>query len=140
MLHNNTLSVFIRLNMVLILGLSPTFTCVAATAYRWTDAAGQEHYGDRPPAGSVPKIIIPGAEAHEQTGSTGLRPGERVRLDAIKQRQQEYQRRARSARSHTDRQRRQHAQQCKDHRQQLKSVRGPDAYKEHARFLRNNCW
>src|SRR5512143_4347990 len=57
-------------------------TAAQAQVYKWTDAAGQVHYGDRPPA-QVPteqiEIIPPPADST----AAGLRPGERQLLQNI---------------------------------------------------------
>jgi hypothetical protein len=53
-----------------------------AEIYRWTDASGQVHFGDRPPPGS--ELIGTDTESGIAAGD-GLRPGERALLKQIEQ-------------------------------------------------------
>ncbi|MFO1428569.1 MAG: DUF4124 domain-containing protein [Candidatus Competibacteraceae bacterium] len=57
-------------------------TATPAQVYKWTDAAGQVHYGDHPPAqvSAEPLEIVP---PPADSTAAGLRPGERQLLQAI---------------------------------------------------------
>ncbi len=70
-------------NRVLRTGLGVVFwllaTATQAQVYKWTDAAGQVHYGDRPSA-QFPTEQIETAAPPVDSAATGLRPGEQKLL------------------------------------------------------------
>ena len=57
-------------------------TATQAQVYKWTDAAGQIHYGDRPSA-QFPSEQIETAAPPADPAATGLRPGEQKLLQEI---------------------------------------------------------
>ena len=65
-----------------------SFAVFPATAqvYRWTAADGSVHYGDRPPDAVVARPVDIDADSGGEP--TGLRPGERQRLEEISARRQ----------------------------------------------------
>jgi hypothetical protein len=110
------------------------------TAYQWTDKQGQIHYGDKPPDIVTIRSITLKQEPKRVQREGGLRPGERDRITEIEHRQRQQQRRAQTSRMQRDRQRAARRAACANNRVLLKASRGRDAFKEHARYLRNNCW
>lgn len=70
------------LRTVLGIGLWLLVTATQAQVYKWTDAAGQVHYGDRPPA-QTPTEQIEDAPPPADSTATGLRPGERKLLQEV---------------------------------------------------------
>ncbi|MFZ5491729.1 MAG: DUF4124 domain-containing protein [Pseudomonadota bacterium] len=93
---------------------------VQADVYRWTDAQGRTHYGDRPPAEGAEKIVEP-------PPPSGLSADEaKARLDAIRAQQEaaaEDRAKAREERAKADAERKQTAQECAAARRQLDSMR-----------------
>jgi hypothetical protein len=57
-------------------------TATQAQVYKWMDAAGQVHYGDRPPA-QVPTEQLEVVPPPADSAATGLRSGERQLLQTI---------------------------------------------------------
>lgn len=100
-------------------------TATQAQVYKWTDAAGQVHYGDRPPA-QVPteqiEIIPPPADST----AAGLRPGERQLLQTItteerrlaRERQAQSREEARYRQAEAARRR----TRCEDYRRRLQGI------------------
>lgn len=93
---------------------------VQADVYRWTDAQGRTHYGDRPPASGAEKIVEP-------PPPSGLSADEaKAKLDAIRARREaaaEDRAKAREERAKADAERKQLAQECAAARRQLDSMR-----------------
>lgn len=93
---------------------------VQADVYRWTDAQGRTHYGDRPPAGGAEKIVEPpppsGLSAQEAN----------ARLDAIRAQREaaaEDRAKAKEEQAKAAAERKQRAQECAAARRQLDSMR-----------------
>lgn len=114
--------------------------CASDLVYQWSDAQGQVHYGDAPPLAEEAETITLERYPHVGSNTRGLRPAERTLLGVIERRQQQQQARSRAARSHADEQREALRKQCRSHRERLKLAQGRDNFKQHARFLRSNCW
>lgn len=114
--------------------------CASDLIYQWSDAQGQVHYGDAPPLAEEAETITLERHPHVGSNTRGLRPGERTLLGVIERRQQQQQARSRAAGSHADEQREALRKQCRSHRERLKLAEGRDNFKQHARFLRSNCW
>ena len=114
--------------------------CATGLVYQWSDAQGQVHYGDTPPLAEEAEAVTLERDPHAGSKPRGLRPGERALLGTVERRQQQQQSRSRAARSHADEQRATLQRQCRSHRERLKLAQGRDDFKQHARFLRNNCW
>ena len=57
-------------------------TATQAQVYKWTDAAGQVHYGDRPST-QFPSEQVETAAPPADPAATGLRPGEQKLLQEI---------------------------------------------------------
>ena len=112
----------------------------AESAWQWTDSQGQVHFGDRPPVNSESSAIDMQHSPGRSNGSHGLRPAERKLLGQMKRRQQQQQRRTQATGKRADRERAANRARCDEHRKKLRSVPGRDAFKEHARYMRNNCW
>jgi hypothetical protein len=113
------------------MGLVLNVPAVAAEVYKWTDALGQVHFGDRPPAGvqAMQKELRP-AMGDDPGQTRGLRSGERTRLreiekqereEAAKQREREQQVAAESRQR--ARQLEQDARRCADYRQKISEYR-----------------
>ena len=114
--------------------------CASDLVFQWSDAQGQIHYGDTPPLAEKAETITLERSPHAGNNTQGLRPGERALLGTIERRQQQQQTRSRAARSRVDEQRTALRKQCRNHREMLKLAQGRDNFKQHARFLRSNCW
>ena len=114
--------------------------CATDLVYTWSDAQGQVHYGDIPPRAVEAEAIALERDSHAGNKPQGLRPGERTLLGTVERRQQQQQTRSRTARAHADEQRAALRRQCRSHRERLKLAQGRDDFKQHAQFLRNNCW
>ena len=130
-----------NLFIFIILGLALS-GAVSATgiAYQWTDNQGQIHYGDKSPISVETNPIILQRDASRADSHSGLRPGERERLNKMEQHQRQQQRSAQATRTRTDRQRAAQRARCADNREMLKNSRGRDTFKQHSRYLRGNCW
>lgn len=93
---------------------------VQADVYRWTDAQGRTHYGDRPPAGGAEKVVEP-------PPPSGLSADEaKAKLDAIRAQREaaaEDRAKAKEERAKADAERKQLAQECAAARRQLDSMR-----------------
>lgn len=122
----------------LIIAGQPVVT--GATVFRWTDDRGQTHYGDRPPQTHESEGIVIRDHPGQKADSAGLRPDERVRLREIAGRQRLKDRQAERSRSKPSDKRSQHRARCSEERRQMKSARGRDSFKQHARYLRDHCW
>jgi hypothetical protein len=128
---------------VILFFLSLTLPAVVGAteiAYQWTDKQGQIHYGDTPAASDNTRIIILQRATAGVESQGILRPGERDQLRKIEQRQLQQQRRAQTTGTRTDRQRAARRADCASNREMLKTSKGRDAFKQYARYLRNNCW
>ncbi|MDX1696642.1 MAG: DUF4124 domain-containing protein [Thiohalobacterales bacterium] len=109
-----------------------------ATAYRWTDADGQTHFGDRPPVGQAATgIDLPPADGLK---SPGLRPGERATLQAIERRRQARRAEAEAQRGEQRRRRDAELETCRRQRQQLRLGRRHVDGKKISKYLRRHCW
>jgi hypothetical protein len=129
------------LTNILLLSLLLERTALATDfVYRWSDAQGQAHFSDSPPLAENSEAIKLESTPHAEKGVQGLRPGERASLGAIERRQKMQQARSRARRSNAEEQRASLLRQCRSHREMLKLAEGRDGFKQHARFLRNNCW
>jgi hypothetical protein len=132
-------------NLVLLLILHLNLTLAAMvnateTAYQWADSQGQIHYGDKPPDTENSRSITLNQDSKRVHSEGGLRPGEREQIKEIEYRQRQQQRRTQTARTLSDRQRAARRTACVNNRVMLKASRGRDAFKEYAKYLRNNCW
>lgn len=105
--------------LALALLLSCT-TAAAADIYRWTDAQGRTHYGDRPPAEGAEKIVEP-------PPPSDLSPEEaNAKLDAIRAQREaaaEERAKAKEEQAKADAERKQRAQECASAQRQLDSMR-----------------
>lgn len=111
---------------------------VAGNTYQWTDIHGQIHFGDNPPSRAESTQIH---LSHPQaSGATGLRPAEVSTLQALEQRADRQQQRARAIRRHSDQQLATGRAACRAHREQLHQSRGKNGFKQHAHYLRTHCW
>ena len=105
-----------------LLALALLVSCASAGAdvYRWTDAEGRTHYGDRPPAEGAEKIVEP-------PPPSALSPEEaNAKLDAIRAQREaaaEERAKAKEEQAKTDAKRKQRAQECASARRQLDSMR-----------------
>lgn len=126
--------------LLLSLAILQRTVCATDLVYQWSDSQGQVHFGDTPPLAEEAEAITLESNPHAGNNSQGLRPGERTLLDTIERRQKQQQARSRAARSHADKQRAALRKQCSNHRERLKLAQGRDSFKQHARFLRTNCW
>jgi cobalamin-dependent methionine synthase I len=133
MSQNPVILFFLNLTLPVVVGAT-------GTAYQWTDKQGQVHYGDTPSASDNPRAIILQQDTTGVESQGDLRPGERDQIRHMNQRQLQQQRRAQTRRIHADRQRAARRADCASNREMLKTSRGRDAFKQHARYLRNNCW
>lgn len=90
-----------------------------ADIYRWTDAQGRTHYGDRPPASGAEKIVEPAPPSP-------LSPAEaEAKLDAIRAQREaaaEEAAQAKEKKAKTDAERKQRAQECATAQRQLDSM------------------
>lgn len=128
-----------RLQFISVL-LATVFSAgsVAGNTYQWTDIHGQIHFGDNPPSGTESTQIH---LSHPQASdATGLRPAEVATLQALEQRADRQQQRARAIRRHSDQQLATGRAACRAHREQLHQSRGKDEFKQHAHYLRTHCW
>jgi len=127
------------ISFILILNLT---AAVSATeiAYQWTDRRGQIHYGDEPPSSINSRPIMLQQDSKRVENQAGLRPGEQEQIEQIEQRQKQQQRRAQAARARTDNRRAARRTDCAKNRELFEISRGRDAFKQYARYLRNNCW
>ncbi len=142
-MDNNDKGAIMKLNLVMLFILNlilPAMVSATETAYQWTDEQGQIHYGDMPPATDDHRSIILKQDSSRVHSEGGLRPGERDQISEIEQRQKQQQRRAQTAGRLSDRKRAVRRAACANNREMLKASRGHDTFKEHARYLRNNCW
>lgn len=91
-----------------------------ADIYRWTDAEGRVHYGDRPPASGAEKIVEP-------PPPSPLSPDEvNAQLEAIRAKRQaaaEEAARAREEKAKAEAERKQRAQECAAAQRQLDAMR-----------------
>lgn len=105
-----------------LLALALALGCSAAMAdiYRWTDAQGRTHYGDRPPAGGAEKIVEP-------PPPSDLTPEDaKAKLDAIRAKREaaaEDRAKAKEEQAKVDAQKKQRAQECAAAQRQLDSMR-----------------
>ena len=112
----------IRTSSGRLLALALALGCSAAVAdvYRWTDAQGRTHYGDRPPAGGAEKI-------NEPPPPSDLTPEQaNAKLDAIRAQREaaaEDRAKAKEAQAKATAERKQRAQECASARRQLDSMR-----------------
>lgn len=126
-----------QLIIMLLLGGFSTATLAAGT-YRWTDAHGQMHYGDNPPARAKrTEIQLPRARS---PSASGLRPDEISALQRLEQRTALRQQRARTARRQEEQQLADRRSACREHREQMQQAPGKDGFKTHAEYLRTHCW
>lgn len=143
LLPTRTKAPAMRQDQVILFFLNLTLPVVVGatgTAYQWTDKHGQVHYGDTPSASDNPREIILQRDTTGVESQGDLRPGEREQIQQMKQRQMQQQRRAQTRGIRADRQRASRRADCASNREMLKTSRGRDAFKQHARYLRNNCW
>lgn len=111
-------------------------TCTPQTVYRWVDTDGQLQLSDRPPGIAAERLELPATSGP----ATGLRRGERARLEDI-DRQLAAQRRAADARQRAARaQRRRSLAECRRWRDTLRHERDAGQRKSLARNLRAHCW
>ena len=100
-------------------------TATQAQVYKWTDATGQVHYGDRPPA-QFPTEQIEVAPPPADSTATGLRPDERKLLQEItteertltRERQAQARKEARYRQAEAARRR----TRCEDYRRRLRRL------------------
>lgn len=114
---------------LLALALLMSGACAAADIYRWTDAQGRTHYGDRPPAGGAEKIVEP-------PPPSDLSPEEAsAKLDAIRAQREaaaEERAKAQEEKAKADAEHKQHAQECAAARRQLDSMRAAQRVRDEA--------
>ncbi len=127
---------------VLVLSLTTLqhMACAAGLVYQWSDAEGRVHYSDTPPLVIDAETVTLERDPRAGGKPQGLRPGERALLDKAEFRQQQQKSRSRATGLRAEEQRAELQRQCRSHRKRLKLAQGPDDFKQHARFLRNNCW
>lgn len=105
---------------LLVLALLLTSITANADIYRWTDAEGRTHYGDRPPTDGAEKIVEP-------PPPSDLSPEEaNAKLDAIRARREaaaEERAKAKEEQAKADAKKKQRAQECAAARRQLDSMR-----------------
>ena len=105
---------------LLVLALLLTSITANADIYRWTDAEGRTHYGDRPPTDGAEKIVEP-------PPPSDLSPEEaNAKLDAIRARREaaaEERAKAKEEQAKADAKKKQRAQECAAARRQLDSLR-----------------
>ena len=110
----------------------------ADTVYRWTDAQGHTHFGDRAPASQASTgIELPPADPEPPAG---LRPGELSTLRGIERRQRARHAQAEAARREQRRQRDADLETCRAQRARLRLGRRHVDSKAISKYLRKHCW
>ncbi len=110
----------------------------AAPIYHWTDAEGQVHFSDLPPAGHTATAVT--RHIMDSAASQTLRPGELATLSHIEQRQRARQQRVAASRRKHRQAREAHERSCRERREQLRRGRRHVDGKALSKYLRAHCW
>jgi len=120
-----------------LLALSPAL--VAGDVYRWSDAQGQVHFSDAPPADgtmALQRTLPHGTPAPAQ----GLRTGERKALRTYHERKRREQRAAASRSAQATQRLEERRSDCRTARDKLHAARELAQRKQQSSYLRKHCW
>jgi hypothetical protein len=112
----------------------------ATTIYRWTDAHGQPHFGDTPPAGHHELVREGGTRTSSATDSQSLRPAERRALERLDQQAEQRRQVLQSYRRQAQKRRTRIRQTCRKLREELRGTRDATLRKRLSGRLRQQCW